>query len=86
MGDHQKDMLAIRIQVCVERDIMGRPKHRIIVCLPKTTRANSPDDYTPLTLVNAHIKMASISSNHLRPCLANRVKQNHHCGVAGNSF
>jgi len=86
MGDHQKDMLANRNQVYAEREIMDRPIHPIIVCLPKTTRANSPDDYRPLTLINAHIKMAWIISNHLRPCLADRVKQIRHCDVASNSF
>jgi len=79
-------MLANRNQVYVKREIMDRQKHGIIVCLPKTTRSNIPDDYRPLTLINAHIKMAWIISNHLRPWLADRVKQNRHSDVAGNSF
>jgi len=86
MGYHQKDMLANRNQVYAEREIMDRPIHGIIVCLPQTTQANNPDDYRPLTLINAHIKMAWIISNRLRPWLADRVKQNLNYDVAGNSF
>ena len=86
MGDHEKDTVADRNQVYVERKIMDRQKHGIKVRLPKTPRANSPDEYTHLTLLNAHIKMAWIISNRLRTLLADKIKENHHCGGVGNSF
>jgi len=79
-------MLAIRNQVYVESKIMDRQKHRIILFLPKTARANSPDDNRPLTLLNAQIKMAWIISDRLRPWLDDRIKQNQLCGGVCNSF
>jgi hypothetical protein len=51
------DVLDILNNMFLEGKLMDCQKHGIIVCLPKTPRPNSPNDYRPITLMNADYKL-----------------------------
>jgi hypothetical protein len=62
--------------------IMKQQKHGILLCLPKTPTPTRPEDYRPLTLLNADFKlMAWIIANRLRPWLLDLLQPSQHCGL-----
>ena len=61
-------MLEIMNQMFMDEKLMDSQKHGIIVCLKKITRPSQPEDYRPLTLLNADFKLlARIIANRIRP-------------------
>jgi hypothetical protein len=49
----KNDMLEIVNQMYVDGKIAVKQKHRMIVCIPKKPKPTHPEDYRPLTLLNA---------------------------------
>ena len=81
------DMLAILNQMFTEGKITDRQKHGLIVCLPKVTNPTSPEDYRPITLMNADYKLLTrIIANRLRPLMTDLLQPSQHCGVPGNTI
>jgi hypothetical protein len=70
----------------VEGMTSDQQKHGVILCLPKTTRPTIPEDFRPITLMNADYElMTRIIANRLRPLLADLLQPSQHCGVPGNT-
>jgi len=60
-------------------------KHGIIVCLKKIPRPTQPEDYRPLTLLNADFKLlARFIANRIRSWINDLLHPSQHCGVQDN--
>jgi hypothetical protein len=60
-------LLAIVNQMYMDEAILDSQKHVIIVCIPRTHKSTSPEDYRPLKLMNSDFKLLSrIIANRLR--------------------
>jgi hypothetical protein len=83
-----KDNLhTIMNQMFLDEVILPSQTHGIIVCEPKANRPTHPDDYRPLTLMNADLKLLSlILANRLRPWLNDLLHPRQHCGIQGNNI
>jgi hypothetical protein len=80
------DILLVLNQMHSNGKIMEQQKHVILVCLPKTPTPSRPEDYEPLTLLNADFKlMPQIVLSRLRPWLIELLQPSQHCGVQGNT-
>ena len=77
MGDNQNDLLDVMNQIFIEGSILDSQKHDIIVCLPKTHKPALPEEYRPLTWMNADYKLLSRIVTY-------RLRQ--HCGVRDNNI
>jgi hypothetical protein len=67
--------------------ILESQKHSIIVCILKTHKPTSPEDYRPLTLMKSDFKLLSkIIANILRPWLNDLLHPSQYCGVLGNNI
>jgi hypothetical protein len=81
------DLLIIMNQMYMDGTILESQKHGIIVCVPKTHKPTSPEDYRPLTLMNADLKLLSrIIANRLRPWLNDLLHPSQYCGVHSNNI
>jgi hypothetical protein len=81
------DLLIIMNQMYMDGIILETQTHGITVCLPKTQKPTSPEDYRPLTLGNADLKLLSrIIANRLRPWLNDLLHPSQYCGVHGNNI
>ena len=80
------DALGVLNQMDSNGTIMKQQKHGILVCLPKTPTPTRPEDYRPLTLLNADFKlMERIIANRLRPWLVDLFQPSQHCSLQGNA-
>lgn len=80
-------MLAIMKQMYSDWIILDQQKHGTIVCPPKTPGPTRPEDYRPLTLLNADLKlMARIIATRLRPWLVDLLQSSQHCVEQGNTI
>jgi hypothetical protein len=52
-----KYMLEILNQMHSNGTMIEQQKHGVLVCLPKKPTPNRPEDYRPLTLLNADLKL-----------------------------
>jgi len=78
-------MLEIVNQMYVEGKIADKQKHGMIVCIPKKPKLTHPEDYRPLTLLNADYKMMSrILAYRLSPWLTT-LHPSQHCGIRGHT-
>jgi len=82
----QHDMLEIMNQMFMGEKQMDSQKHVIIVCLKKIPRPTRPEDYRPVTLLNADFKfLARIIANRIRAWI-NDLHPSQHCGVQDNNI
>jgi hypothetical protein len=80
------DMLDVVNRMFLEGKLTDRQKHGITVCLPKTTRPTSPNDYRPITLMNADYKLlARVLANRICPWMADLLQPSQYCGIPGNT-
>jgi hypothetical protein len=58
---NKDDMLTVINQMYVDGMITEAQKRGMLVCIPKTQHPQSPEDYRPLTLLNADYKLLASS-------------------------
>ena len=64
---------------------MERQKQGVIVCIPKQVNPKTPEDYRPLTLLNADYKI--LASDHTPcPTLPDILHPSQHCGTPKNTI
>jgi hypothetical protein len=84
---NQYDMLAIMNQMFMDEKLMYSQKHGIIVSLKKIPLPTQPEDYRPLTLMNADFKiLARIIANRIHPWINDLLHPSQHCGVQDNNI
>jgi len=71
----------------MEEKLKDSQKHGIIVCLKKIPSPTRPEDYRPLTLLNADFKfLARIIANRIRPWINDLLNPSQHYGVQDNNI
>ena len=81
------DLLDVMNQMFIDGSLLDTQKHGIIVCLPKTNRPVHPEEYRPLTLLNADYKLLSrLIANRLRPWMNELLHPSQHCGIRDNNI
>jgi hypothetical protein len=71
----------------MDGSILESQKHGIIVCVPKTRKPTSTENYRPLTLTNSDFNLLSrIIANRLRPWFNDLLHRSQYCGVHGNNI
>jgi hypothetical protein len=66
----------------MQRTVTPQQKHGIIVCLPKHTGAQTPEEYRPITLLNTdYTILARIMTDRLRPLLEDHLLSTQLCSV-----
>jgi hypothetical protein len=82
----KQDLLDVMNDMYREGQITERQKYGIIVCIPKQARPMRPEDYRPLTLLNADYNLLTrIIANRLRPWLTELLHPAQHCGLLGTT-
>ena len=82
----QYDMLEIMNQMFMDEKLMDSQKHGIIICPKKYLGLPNPEDYRPLTLLNADFKMlARIIADRISPWINDLLHPSQHCGVQDNN-
>ena len=62
-------------------------KSGTVVCLPNKVEPGGPDDYRPLTLLNAdHKLLTRLIANRLQPWMSDILQSSQHCGRQGNTI
>ena len=62
-------------------------KSGTVVCLPNKVEPGGPDDYRPLTLLNAdHKLLTRLIANRLQPWMSDILQSSQHCGRQGNAI
>ena len=83
----RSELLLLLNHMFLDIHISRRQKHRIIVCLPKSTSPRTLEDYRPISLLTTEYKLlARILARRLRHILADQLQNSHFCGVSGNSI
>ena len=73
-------------QMLRDRQLSERQKQGVIVCIPKTARPHTPEDYRPITLLNTDYKiLARLIAVRVRPILT-ELQPCQYCGVPGNTI
>jgi hypothetical protein len=81
------EMLPILNQMYVEGEMTDKQKHGTIICIPKTPHPRRPDEYRPLTLLNADYKLlARVIANRMNPWLDPFLHPSQHCGISGHTI
>jgi hypothetical protein len=81
------DLHEVINQMFMQCTVTPQQKHGIIVCLPKHTGAQTPEEYRPITLLNTDYKiLARIMANRLRPVLEDHLRSTQLCSVPGNTI
>jgi hypothetical protein len=81
---NKDDMLTIINQMYKDGQIADTQKRGMLICIPKIPNSQRPDDYRPLTLLNADYKLLTrILATRLRPWLASILHPGQHCGISG---
>jgi hypothetical protein len=81
------ELLLIIRQKKKEKLISAQQKHGMLVCLPKTTMPERPDDYRALTLLNADFKiLARILAKRLSVWAPDIIHKSQQCGIAGQTI
>ena len=71
----------------MDEKLMVSQKHGIIVCLKKIPWATQPEEYRPLTLLNADFKLLGrIIANRIVPWNNDLLHPSQHCGVQDNNI
>lgn len=75
------DISEIVNQMFMQRTITTQQKHGVIVCVPKTSGAQTPAGYRSITLLNTDYKLlARIIAHRLRPVMEEHLKTIQFCG------
>jgi exonuclease III len=82
----KNDLLIIMKQMYMDGIILETQTHGTIVCVTKIHKPTSPENYRPLTLVNADKLLSRIIANRLRPWLNDLLHPSQYCGVHGNNI
>lgn len=80
------DLLDVMNEMFIEGSLLDSQKHGIILCLPATHKPVHPQEYRPLTLMNAVYELLSrIVAIRLRPWINDLLHPSQHCGVRDNN-
>jgi hypothetical protein len=83
----RSELLLLLNHMFLDKRISWKQKHRIIICLPKSTSPRTVEDFRPISLLTNEYKfLARIYAQRLRQILAYQLKNNHFCGVPDNSI
>lgn len=78
----QQGMLEIVNQMYVGGMLTDKQTHGLLVSIPKKPKPSRPEDYRPLTLLNADMKlMTRIIANPLSPWLTTLLSPHQYCGI-----
>jgi hypothetical protein len=78
------DILDVICTMHTNGEVLQNQKHGTIVCLPKKTIPQRPEDYRALTLLSTDLKlMARVISKRLEPILTHILHPGQHCGMKG---
>jgi hypothetical protein len=81
---NKEDTLTIINQMYVDGMITETQKRGMLVCTPKTPNPRRPEEYRPLTLLNADCKLLTrILATRLKPWLNKILHPGQHCGIVG---
>jgi hypothetical protein len=65
------DLLELLNYMFLHQKVTPAQKHRVIICIPKTTSASSHADYCPITLLTTEYKLLA----RLQPLLQERLRR-----------
>jgi hypothetical protein len=74
-------------QMFLHNSLTNQQKHGIIISLPKNNGDETPDGFSPITLMNTDYKiLARIMARRLSPILQAQLTSNQYCAVPGKSI
>ena len=83
----RSELLLLLNHMFLDKHISRREKHRILVCIPKSTSPCTLENYRPNSLLTTEYKLlARILARRLRHILVDQLQNSHFCGVPGNSI
>jgi hypothetical protein len=82
-----KEIIEIMNNMYSNNNFHVTQNHGLLVCLPKNHRANRPQDFRPLMMLNTDLKiLARIIANKIKLWLPDILTPDQHCGLAGTSI
>ena len=86
-NDMESAIRLLYTQMSSDHQLSERQKQVVIVCILKTVRPGTHEDYRPLTLLNTDYKIvARLIAAGMRSIMADLLHPSQYCGVPGNKI
>jgi hypothetical protein len=80
-------MLDVINNIYINGSVTDKQKSGTLVCLPKKADPGVPEDYRPLTLLNADYKLLTrIIAYRMRPWMSDILQSIQYCSRPGNTI